>query len=143
MTTNKNMTPINWLIKHLQADSGDPVRNMLQQFAEMLMSAEADATCGAEYGKRSDGRTNQRNGYRQRDWDTRAGTIDLAIPRLRKGTYFPHWLLEPRRRSEKALWAAIATAYVCGVSTTCATPSRRPLLAPAGNAAAATSCATC
>ena len=117
MTTNKNMNPINWLIKHLQADGGDPVRNMLQQFAEMLMSAEADATCGAEYGERSDGRTNQRNGYRQRGWDTRAGTIDLAIPRLRKGTYFPHWLLEPRRRSEKALWAAIATAYVCGVST--------------------------
>lgn len=115
--TNKNMNPTDWLIKHLQSDGSDPVREMLQQFAQVLMSADADAACGANYGERDGARTNQRNGYRHRDWHTRAGTIELAIPKLRKGSYFPHWLLEPRRRSEKALWTAIATAYLCGIST--------------------------
>ena len=86
-------------------------------FVDVLMGAEADAMCNAEYRKRDEDRVNQRNGYRHREWDTRAGTIDLAIPKLRKGTYFPDWLLEPRRRSEKALWVAIATAYLVGVST--------------------------
>jgi len=117
MTANHRIDPIAWLIKHLQSGTKDPVRAMLQQFAESLMSAEADGLCNAEYGERSDDRTNQRNGYRYRQWDTRAGSIELAIPKLRKGSYFPHWLLEPRRRSEKALWVAIATAYLVGVST--------------------------
>ena len=62
------------------------------------MSAEADAVCGAAYGERSEDRTNQRNGYRHRDWDTRAGTVELAVPKLRQGSYFPEWLLQHRRR---------------------------------------------
>ncbi len=117
MTATNNLNPIDWLSKHLQSGNSDPVRAMLHRFVELLMGAEADAMCNAEYGKRDEERTNQRNGYRHREWDTRTGTIDLAIPKLRKGTYFPDWLLEPRRRSEKALWVAIATAYLVGVST--------------------------
>lgn len=72
---------------------------MIKTFAQALMSAEADAICGAGYGQRSDERVNSRNGYRQRKWDTRAGTIDLAIPKLRQGSYFPDWLLTHRRRA--------------------------------------------
>jgi transposase-like protein len=68
--------------------------------AEALMSAEADARCGAGYGERSSERTNSRNGYRTRSWDTRAGTVEPAIPKLRQGSYFPDWLLERRRRAE-------------------------------------------
>ncbi len=73
--------------------------------------------CGAAYGERSPERTNQRNGYRRRRWDTRTGTIQLAIPKLRRESYFPSWLLEPRRRSERALMSVIAECYVKGVST--------------------------
>ena len=90
---------------------------MLQAFAETLMSAQASAMCGAAMNERSDERVNVRNGYRNRDWDTRVGTIDLAIPKLREGTYYPEWLLVPRRRAEQALVAVIAQAYVEGVST--------------------------
>ena len=86
-------------------------------FAEALMSAEADGLCGASYGERSADRVNQRNGYRTRRWDTRVGSIELAIPKLRSGSYFPDWLLEPRRRSERALIAVVAECYVKGVST--------------------------
>ena len=89
---------------------------MLTVFVQALMSADADAACGAEFGTRSPERTNRRNGYRHRDWDTRAGTIELAIPKLRKGSYFPIFL-EPRRTAEKALVAVIQEAYVHGVST--------------------------
>ena len=81
------------------------------------MSAEADAICGAGYGERSDERVNSRNGYRRREWDTRAGTIELAIPKLRQGSYFPDWLLEHRRRAEQALVSVVATSYLLGVST--------------------------
>jgi transposase-like protein len=62
------------------------------------MSAEADAICGAAYGERSPERVNTRNGYRDREWDTRVGTIELGIPKLRAGSYFPDWLLVPKRR---------------------------------------------
>ena len=75
------------------------------------------AACGAEFGTRSPDRVNQRNGYRHRDFDTRAGTIDVAIPKLRKGSYFPDWLLERRRRAERALTSVVATCYLLGVST--------------------------
>ena len=77
----------------------------------------ANAVCGAGYGERSDQRTNIRNGCRRREWDTRAGTIDLAIPKLRQGSYFPDWLLERRRRAEAALVTVVATSYLLGVST--------------------------
>jgi len=73
--------------------------------------------CGAGYGERSAERVNSRNGYRTRPWDTRVGTIALDIPKLRQGSYFPSWLLEPRRRAEQALVSVVVEAYVQGVST--------------------------
>jgi putative transposase len=81
------------------------------------MSAEADALCGAGYGERSEQRSNRRNGYRHRDFDTRAGTIDVAIPKLRSGSSFPDWLLARRKRAERALTSVVATCYLLGVST--------------------------
>src|SRR5947209_4168762 len=90
---------------------------MLTTFINTRMSAEADAVCGADYGQRSEDRTNVRNGYRGRDFDTRAGTLDVAIPKLRSGSYFPDWLLERRRRAERALTTVVATCYLLGVST--------------------------
>jgi len=104
--------------KHLEADGGgDLLAGMIKVFADALMSAEADALCGAGYGEVSPERVNVRNGYRDRDFDTRAGTIELKIPKLRRGSYFPDWLLEPRRRAERALTAVVAQCYVEGVST--------------------------
>lgn len=105
------------LRKHLEEAGSDQLREMVQMFAEALMGAEADGQCGAAYGERSAERVNQRNGYRHRRWDTRVGSIELAIPKLRSGSYFPDWLLEPRRRSERALIAVVAECYVKGVST--------------------------
>jgi putative transposase len=105
------------LREHLDSASPDVLRAMVQTFAEALMSAEADALCGAPYGQRSDERINSRNGYRAREWDTRAGTIELAIPKLRQGSYFPDWLLQHRRRAEQALVSVVATSYLLGVST--------------------------
>ena len=95
----------------------DLARSMLQAFAEALMSAEASMQCQAGYGERSEERANSRNGYRDRRWDTRVGTIDLNVPKLREGSYFPAWLLVHRRRAEQALASVIAQAYVEGVST--------------------------
>jgi transposase-like protein len=106
-----------WLRKQLEEASPDLLRAMVQEFAEALMGAEADALCGAPYGERSPERVNIRNGYRERTWDTRVGTIELAIPRLRAGSYFPDWLLQPRRRAEQAFVSVIADAYLAGVST--------------------------
>jgi transposase-like protein len=106
-----------WLEEQLAQASPDLLRSMVQTFAEALMGAEADAVCGAAYGERSGERTNIRNGYRRREWDTRAGSISLAIPKLRHGSYFPDWLLERRRRAEAALVTVVATSYLLGVST--------------------------
>ena len=106
-----------WLRKQLEQASPDLLRAMVQEFAEALMGAEAEALCGAPYGERSPERVNIRNGYREREWDTRVGTIGLAIPRLRQGSYFPDWLLQPRRRAEQAFVSVIADAYLAGVST--------------------------
>jgi putative transposase len=103
--------------ENLEQASPDLLRAMVKAFAEALMGAEADAACGAEYGQVSGERVNYRNGYRDRRWDTRTGTIELAIPRLRAGSYFPDWLLERRRRSEQALVSVVATSYLLGVST--------------------------
>jgi transposase-like protein len=94
----------------------DLVRDMLAFAAERLMEAEIEGAAGAAKGARSPHRTAQRNGYRERGWDTRAGRIALSIPKLRKGSYFPSFL-EPRRTAEKALVAVIQEAYVHGVST--------------------------
>ena len=98
-----------------RADS-DLVREMLAFAAERLMDLEVEAKTGVPAGARSPERLNHRNGYRERAWDTRAGRIDLAIPKLRKGSYLPSFL-EPRRTAEKALTAVIQEAYVHGVST--------------------------
>ncbi|MGH7722562.1 MAG: IS256 family transposase, partial [Candidatus Dormibacteria bacterium] len=111
------MDPLTWFRKQVEAADADLLREMISTFAGALMSAEADALCGAPYGERTSERVNTRNGYRERSWDTRAGTIDLAIPKLRQGSYFPDWLLEARRRSERALVAVVAECYVRGVST--------------------------
>ena len=94
----------------------DFLREALRVLVEGIMDAEVSARTGAEYGERSPERVTQRNGYRSRAWDTRVGTMELHIPKLREGSYFPS-LLEPRRRSERALLAVIQQAYVEGVST--------------------------
>jgi transposase-like protein len=106
-----------WLEQQLGQASPDLLRQMVKTFAEALMSAEADAVCGAGYGARDEARTNRRNGYRAREWDTRVGSIDLNIPKLRSGSCFPDWLLEPRRRAEQAMGSVVATSYLLGVST--------------------------
>ena len=108
-----------WLGKYLEGADGDQdlARSMLAAFAEALMSAQASMQCGAAYGERSDERENSRNGYRMRPWDTRVGSVDLAVPKLRQGVYSPEFLLQPRRRAEKALVAVVCQAYVEGVST--------------------------
>src|SRR3712207_497512 len=111
------MDPLTWLGKQLQEADADLLRELVRRVAEALMSADADAVCGAAYGERSPDRTNTRNGYRTRPWDTRVGTIELAVPKLRTGSYFPDWLLEPRRRAERALVAVVAEAYLAGVFT--------------------------
>jgi transposase-like protein len=111
------MDPVVWLRKQLEEADVDLLREMVAAFIQSLMSAEADALCGAAYGERSADRVNRRNGYRERDFDTRAGTIELAVPKLRSGSYYPDWLLERRRRAERALVAVVAECYVKGVST--------------------------
>src|SRR6266511_4018813 len=111
------MDPVTWRRKHLEEADVDLLREMVATFIQALMGAEADAVCGALYGERSPERVNQRNGYRARDFDTRVSTLSLAIPKLREGSYFPDWLLTPRRRAERALVAVVAECYVKGVST--------------------------
>src|SRR4051795_9453455 len=106
-----------FMAEHLQRAEPDLLRSMLHTFVQALMSAEADALCGAPYGERSQERTNSRNGYRTRDFDTRTGTMEVAIPKLREGSYFPDWLLERRRRAERALTTVVATCYLLGGST--------------------------
>jgi transposase-like protein len=111
--TDERMALIELIEKGADADL---IRDMLAFAAERLMSLEVEALTGAPAGVRSPDRLTHRNGYRERAWDTRAGRIDLAIPRLRKGSYFPGFL-EPRRTAEKALTAVIQEAYVHGIST--------------------------
>lgn len=94
----------------------DLLRDMIQYVAQRLMELDTEGLCAAAYGERKPERTNSRNGYRERLWETRAGAVDLKIPKLRKGSYFPGFL-EPRRAGEKALAAVIQEAYIQGVST--------------------------
>jgi putative transposase len=114
---NNTMDPVGFLRKQVEEADPDLLREMVQVFTEALMGTEADAVCNAAYGERSHERINSRNGYRSRRWDTRVGTIDLQIPKLRQGSYFPTWILERHRRAEQALISCITECYVRGVST--------------------------
>jgi putative transposase len=100
----------------LASASPDVLREMVRGFAQRMMDGEVEVRCGAGYGEVTPERVNSRNGYRLREWDTRAGTIELAIPKLRQGSYFPSFL-EHRRRAERALASVVATSYLLGVST--------------------------
>jgi transposase-like protein len=117
MTANTSIDPSVFLHEQLAQASPDLLRELLGTFINALLCAQADSVCGAEYGTRSADRVNSRNGYRRRDLDTRAGTLDIAIPKLREGTFFPDWLLERHRRAEAALTTVVATCYLLGVST--------------------------
>lgn len=117
MTAAPSIDPALLLHENLAQASPDLMRELLTTFVNALLSADADAVCGAAYGTRSQERVNSRNGYRHRDLDTRVGTVDVAIPKLRSGSYFPEWLLERRRRAEAALTSVVATCYLLGVST--------------------------
>ncbi len=113
MTTTDRIALIELLEK---SGNTDFLREILGFVAERLMALETEGLCGAGPCERSPARINHRNGYRDRRWDTRASTVDLRVPKLRKGSYFPAFL-EPRRSAEKALFAVIQEAYVRGVST--------------------------
>ncbi len=100
----------------LESASPDVLREMIKGFAQRMMDADVEVRCNAAYGEVTPERVNSRNGYRRREWDTRAGTIELAIPKLREGSYFPAFL-EHRRRAERALASVVAMSYLLGVST--------------------------
>jgi len=117
MTAPSSIDPAAVLHEHLAQASPDLMRELLSTFIDALLSADADAVCGAGWGQVSPDRVNRRNGYRHRNFDTRAGTIDVAVPKLRTGSYFPEWLLTRRRRAEQALTSVVATCYLLGVST--------------------------
>jgi putative transposase len=100
----------------LRDEHADVIRESVRTVARELMEVEVSELIGAQLGERTEDRATQRNGYRPRRWDTRAGEIELQIPKLRRGSYFPSFL-QPRKRSEQALVAVVQQAYVCGVST--------------------------
>ena len=107
MTAPHILNPAQLLDNALSGASPDLMRDLLSTVINTLLSAEADAVCGAEYGTSSPDRVTSRNGYRHRELDTRTGTIDVAIPKLRTGSYFPEWLLERRKRAEAALISVV------------------------------------
>ncbi|MCA1705852.1 MAG: IS256 family transposase, partial [Actinobacteria bacterium] len=118
MADRQSMT-IEEVVRKVMADEhADVLRESVRLLAQELMECEVSELIGAAHGERNpEGRMAQRNGYRPREWHTRAGVIELGIPKLRQGSYFPHALLEPRKRGEQALLSVIQQAYVCGVST--------------------------
>lgn len=98
-----HIDPTAYLEELLPQVSPDLMRQMLGDFINQILSAQADSVCGADYATMSDTRTNSRNGYRHRQLDTRVGSIGIAVPKLRRGSFFPDWLLERRTRTERAL----------------------------------------
>ena len=100
----------------LRDEHGDVIRESVRAVAQELMEGEISELIGAQHGERTEDRATHRNGYRSRRWDTRAGEIELQIPKIRQGSYFPSFL-QPRKRSEQALVSVVQQAYVCGVST--------------------------
>lgn len=106
------MEAVESFCKQLDGPDMDVLRELVKVFAERLKAEQADVIFGAPYGERSEDRVNKRNGYRPRAVDTRVGTIEVAIPKLREGSYFPTWLVEHRRRAERALVAVVAECYV-------------------------------
>jgi putative transposase len=100
----------------LRDEHGDVIRESVRAVAQELMESEISELIGAQHGERTEDRATCRNGYRSRRWDTRAGEIELQIPKIRQGSYFPSFL-QPRKRSEQALVSVVQQAYVCGVST--------------------------
>ena len=114
--TTRNVDLMEMIGNAMEAEHGDVLREMLAETLRMYMDAEVGEVCGAGHGKRSDARVNHRNGYRPRPFETRLGSIDLRVPKVRRGAYFPSFL-EPRRRWEKAFVNVVAEAYVQGVST--------------------------
>ncbi len=117
MTAGPSIDPARFLEEQLSQASPDLMRDLLTTFVNALLSAQADAVCGAGFGERTPDRVNSRNGYRHRDLDTRVGTLDVAVPKLRTGSLYPEWLLERRKRAERALTSVVATCYLLGVST--------------------------
>ena len=117
MTAPHIIDPADLLGQALSQASPGLMRSLLQHVIHTLLSADADAACGAQWGQQDPQRHAQRNGYRRRPLDTRVGTIDAAIPKLRSGTYFPEWLLQRRKRCETALITVVADCYLAGVST--------------------------
>ncbi len=117
MEVTNTMSAAELLRKYLESPAGsDLLAEMVKMAAELLMDADVDILCGAGYGERTPERVNSRNGHRERRWDTRAGTVMLDVPKLRRGSYLPS-LLEPRRRAEQALVSVVCQAYIEGVST--------------------------
>ena len=112
-----HIDPTDYLGDLLADTSPDMLRQLMADVINHLLSAPADSVCGADYATVSPERTNRRNGYRQRRLDTRVGSIDVDIPKLRHGSYFPDWLMEKRSRAERALTSVVATCYLKGVST--------------------------
>jgi transposase-like protein len=118
MADGQSMT-IEEVVRQVIVDEhADVLRESVRLVAQQLMDSEVTELVGAAHGERNpSGRLTQRNGHRPREWHTRVGVIDLAIPKLRTGSYFPHSLLEPRKRGEQALLSVVQQAHVCGVST--------------------------
>ena len=114
MTTTKKTIALAELVE--KGADADLLREMIQYVAQRMMDMDVESLCQAAYGERTAERANSRNGYRERQWDTRTGSVELKIPKLRKGSYFPGFL-EPRRTAEKALAAVIQEAYIQGIST--------------------------
>ena len=117
MTAPHIADPASLLGEALPEASPGLMRHLLQTMLNALLSADADAVMVAEWGQPSPTRTTHRNGYRHRDLDTRLGTLDMAVPKLRSGAYLPDWLMERRKRAESALITVAADCYLAGVST--------------------------